>query len=323
VPLFAALPAVPLAAVALPIGTSIPDVAAAVLPSVVHINTGRATGSGVIVDELGTILTNHHVVARARILRVTLQDGRAFDAELVGSDERTELAVIRLVDPSGTLSPIRFGDSDVLRIGDTVLAVGSPFGLSGSVSLGIVSGLGRAHGMQIADYQEFIQTDAAINPGNSGGALVNARGELVGINTAIMSRTGSYQGVGFSIPTSLALPILQSLVQHGRVDRGWLGVRIMDATPSSVDYGKLKLGAEVRGVLVQELIEGTPAMAAGLQRGDVILTVDGRLTRTSARLRNTIAHLPVGTTVELEVLRLGQRLSIFVKLGSLSEAPLR
>ncbi len=305
--------------------TSIPDVAEAVLPSVVSIinRAGRfqvGGGSGVIVREDGVILTNNHVVDGARDLRIQLQDGRELVGKVVGTDAKTDLAVVQVVgEKAEGLVPLALGDSDLLRIGEPVLAVGNPFGLSGTVTMGIVSALGRSD-VAIIDYEDFIQTDAAINPGNSGGALVNTRGELVGINTAILSGSGGNQGVGLAIPTSLARPIMESLLETGKVERGWLGVYIQDAVASLEEAGQ----ETARGVLVSELVPGGPGAAAGLQPSDVILSVDGKRTETSQRLRTTVAHERAGEIVELELVRDGARRVIPVELGKLPEqAPAR
>ncbi len=328
-PTLAALPAVAPAPVAMAaIGdTSIPDVAAAVLPSVVNIyNTGAeglGGGSGVIVRADGVIVTNNHVVEGARELKVRLHDGREYPAKAVGLDPKTDLAVLKLVGRlPEDLAVAQFGDSDALRIGEPVLAVGNPFGLSGSVTLGIVSALGRS-GVEIVDYEDFIQTDAAINPGNSGGALVNSAGQVVGINTAILSRTGGSQGVGFAIPSSLVRPIMQSLLDTGRVERGWLGVYIGDLTPTMADHSKLRVPEGTSGVLVSSIVAGGPAEAGGLVAGDVIISVDGKVTETSSRLRNTVAHMPAGHPVELELFRHGQLMRVEIVLGVLPDQPER
>src|SRR5690606_26081824 len=191
----------------------------------------RGLGSGVIVSADGIVLTNNHVIDKADEISVTLNDGREFQAELVGTDEPSDVAVIRLKGDVKDLKPLPFGDSGALRLGDVVLAVGNPFGLGQTVTMGIVSAKGRSD-TGIVDYADFIQTDAAINPGNSGGALVNMAGELIGINTAILSRSGGYQGVGFAIPSNMAKPISDSLLQHGKVTRGWLGISIQDVDPA-------------------------------------------------------------------------------------------
>src|SRR5690606_6115467 len=184
-------------------------------------------GSGVIVSADGTILTNNHVVADAKEIKVTTYDRREFDAKVIGTDPKSDLAVIQIQGAPEGLTPIQFGDSSKLRLGEIVLAIGNPFGVGQTVTMGIVSAKGRAD-LGIVDYEDFIQTDAAINPGNSGGALINMAGKLVGINTAILSRSGGYQGIGFAIPTNMAMPIMQSLKANGRVVRGWLGVGIQE-----------------------------------------------------------------------------------------------
>ena len=307
-------------------GASIPDVAEAVLPSVVSIinRAGRfevGGGSGVIVREDGVILTNNHVVAGARDLRIHLQDGRELSGKVVGTDAKTDLAVVQVVgEKAEGLVPVVLGDSDLLRIGEPVLAVGNPFGLSGTVTMGIVSALGRSD-VAIVDYEDFIQTDAAINPGNSGGALVNTRGELVGVNTAILSGSGGNQGVGLAIPTSLARPIMQSLLETGKVERGWLGVFIQDTVAALTERGQ---EATAKGVLVSELVPGGPGAAAGLRPKDVILSVDGKRVETSQRLRTTVAHERAGEVVELELIRDGALQVVQVELGKLpDEAPAR
>jgi serine protease Do len=253
---------------------------------------------------------------------VHLQDGRELVGKVVGTDAKTDLAVIQLVGerPEGLVA-LQLGDSELLRIGEPVLAVGNPFGLSGTVTMGIVSALGRGN-VAIVDYEDFIQTDAAINPGNSGGALVNTRGELVGINTAILSGSGGNQGVGLAIPTSLARPIMESLLETGKVERGWLGVYIQDtvATLIGVDGEE----APTRGVLVAELVAGGPGAGGGLRPKDVILSVGGKRVETSARLRTTVAHERAGEVVELELIRGGSVQRVLVELGHLPEdAPSR
>ncbi len=275
-------------------------------------------GSGVLVGADGLVLTNNHVVSDSDEVVVALSDGREFPAELVGTDPRSDLAVIRLQGAPTDLVALELGSSEAMRLGEVVLAVGNPFGLEGTVTMGIVSAKGRSD-VGIVDYEDFIQTDAAINPGNSGGALVNTRGELVGINTAILSGTGGSQGVGFSIPTDLARPIMQSLLDNGRVDRGWLGVYIRDATPAAYDFQKLRLPEDLRGVFVDGFAEGSPAAVAGLRKGDVIIQVDGRATSTSSRLRNTVAHMPAGHTVDLDLMRMGKRMTVSVPLDPLPD----
>jgi serine protease Do len=271
----------------------------------------QGMGSGVIVDTHGTILTNNHVVAHADQLKVVLHDDREFRAKMVGNDPKTDLAVIR-IDAKG-LQPAAFGDSDALQVGEWVLAIGAPFGLRQTVSAGIVSAVGRGR-VGIAEYEDFIQTDAAINPGNSGGPLVDLDGRLVGINTAIASRSGGSQGVGFAIPINMAKSVMDQLVDHGSVVRGYLGVMIAD------------LGEELArsfgyrgkdGVLVQDVSADTPAAKAGLRAGDIIIERDGRKVDDVAGFRNAIAQTKPGTTVKLGLWRDGKRTTLDVRLGTL------
>lgn len=276
-------------------------------------STGQ--GSGVIVEATkGLLVTNHHVVGGADSIVVTLQDGTNLDAELVGSDPTTDVAVLRLK-PDGKLpklTAVAMGDSKTLRLGEIVLAVGNPFGYSGSVTMGIVSAKGRAE-TGLTTYGNFIQTDAAVNPGNSGGALVNMRGELVGINTAILSQTGSYAGISFAIPTEIALPIMSSLVRNGSVSRGYLGIVMQDLHNSAVAES---LGAKgVRGVIVADVATDSPAEKGGLKPGDIIEKIDGSTMESMGRLRTEVALRPAGTTIAVDLLRDGKRKHLSVDLA--------
>jgi len=266
----------------------------------------RSLGSGVIVSEDGYILTSNHVIERASKIRVLLNGSKEYEAEIVGQDELTDVALIK-VEADEPLPVVRLGDSHVLRIGDQVMAIGNPFGVGQTVTLGIVSALGRTIGLM--QYEDFIQTDAAINPGNSGGALVNMNGELVGINTAILSRSGGSQGVGFAIPSSMAERIMGMLIADGRVKRAWLGVVTGEVDQTMADA----LGMDrPRGVLMSEVTPDTPAEKAGVEEGDVILAVDDKAVNSISRLRNTISLAGVGTEVELQVLRDGRERCIEV-----------
>jgi serine protease Do len=273
----------------------------------------RSLGSGVIVSDKGIILTNNHVVSQSQDIRVTLSDGRELAAEIVGTDPKSDLAVLRLKSPPKDLRPLVLGDSSTLRLGEIVLAIGDPFGVGQTVTMGIVSAVGRAN-MGIVDYEDFIQTDAAINPGNSGGALVNLKGQLVGINTAILSRSGGYQGIGFSIPTKMAQPIMESLVRFGRVVRGWLGVVIQPLGREMADAMKIP---EAHGVLVSDVQAGSPAAKADVRRGDVILKIDGEQMDSVSRLRNRVATMGVKKKVTLSLLRAGRPLEVPVTLEEL------
>ncbi|MBI3569588.1 MAG: DegQ family serine endoprotease [Gammaproteobacteria bacterium] len=265
-------------------------------------------GSGVIVSSDGYIVTNNHVVAKADEIKVLLNDKREFTGKVVGSDPKSDVAVIKI--SAKDLPTIPWGDSDKLEVGEYVLAIGNPFGLNQTVTQGIVSAVGRAN-VGIADYEDFIQTDAAINPGNSGGALVNTRGQLVGINTAIFSRSGGYMGIGFAVPSNMTRAVMDSLIKGGKVVRGWLGVSIQDVTPDLAKQFGLK---ESRGALVSEIIPDSPAAAAGIQSGDIITAFNGKTVDSTSILRNTVAQTPVGKTVKVELLRDKKTVSVEVKI---------
>ncbi len=273
----------------------------------------RSLGSGVIVSDDGIILTNNHVVEGASEIAVTLSDGRELEAEIVGTDPESDVGVLRLKEAPDGLQALRFGDAESLRLGDIVLAVGNPFGVGQTVTMGIVSATGRAN-VGIVDYEDFIQTDAAINPGNSGGALVNTRGELVGINTAILSRSGGYQGIGFAIPSNMARTIMQSLIDTGTVSRGFLGISIQDVNRELAQA--LGLDEGTRGVLVGGVSDGSPAEKGGVERGDVILSVNGETVRSSGELRNLVALAGANSEVKLVVLRDDKKRTLEVTLGA-------
>ena len=266
-------------------------------------------GSGVIIDPTGYIVTNNHVVDRASDIKVFLHDKREYSAKVIGTDPKTDLAVIKI--DGKDLPYLKWGDYDKLLVGDIVLAVGSPFGLSQTVTMGIISALGRGN-VGIADYEDFIQTDASINPGNSGGALVNLKAELIGINTAIFSRTGGNEGIGFAVPVSIAKMISDSLVKTGKVVRGWLGVGIQEITPDLAKAFKVK---EQRGALVSDVNEHGPALKAGVQRGDVIVEFDGKNVQGISELRNRVAATPVGSNVKLKVMRDGQEKALTIHIA--------
>lgn len=267
-------------------------------------------GSGVIVTPDGYILTNNHVVDGADGVKVALQDGRELDAKVIGRDPKTDVAVLKV--EADELPAIALGDSEAIEVGDVVLAIGNPFGIGQTVTMGIVSATGRATlGL---DYEDFIQTDAAINPGNSGGALVDAKGRLVGINTAILSRSGGNQGIGFAIPVVMAKDVMESLVKDGKVTRGYLGVMIQDVNPALARKFGMK-GA--KGALVGEVTPKGPADKAGLESGDVITALDGKDIRDSRHLKLTVAKADPGQTANLKVLRDGKEMSLKVKVGEL------
>jgi len=266
-------------------------------------------GSGVIVNSDGYIVTNAHVVEKADEIKVHLSDKREFKGKVVGSDSKTDIAVIKI---SGKDLPvINWGDSDQIEVGEYVLAIGNPFGLNSTVTLGIVSAVGRSN-MGIEQYENFIQTDAAINPGNSGGALVNTRGELIGINTAIFSRTGGYMGIGFAIPSNMAKGVMDSLIKTGKVVRGYLGVSIQDVNSDMAKQLGLK---KAEGALVSDVVGGAPADKAGIQPGDVITQFDGKQIDNTAKLRNRVADTPVGKSAEVTVIRDKKPVELKVKIA--------
>ncbi len=267
----------------------------------------QSLGSGVIVDaEQGYVVTNSHVIANAEKITVTTVDGIEMDAEVVGSDPETDLAVLKITRDDVKLTEIRFAEPDALRVGDFVIAIGNPFGLGQTATSGIVSALGRS-GLGIEGYEDFIQTDASINPGNSGGALINLRGELVGINTAILSPAGGNIGIGFAIPAWMATAVLEQLIEHGEVQRGLLGVSIQALTPDLAEALDI---ASQEGVLIASVMPDSPAADVGLQPGDVIVAIDGVPVKRVAGVRNRIGLMRVGEAVELTILRNGKKLTV-------------
>jgi serine protease Do len=328
------------------IGKAMAEISAAVKPAIVNISTTRtvklsgetdpflndplfrrffgnnfgrqprerkaaALGSGVIVSSDGYIITNYHVVKDAEEIKVLLADKREFAGRVIGSDPKTEISVVKI--DARDLPTLPWGDSDTIEVGDIVLAVGNPYGLNQTVTMGIVSAVGRAN-VGIADYEDFIQTDAAINPGNSGGAMVNVRGEVVGINTAIFSTSGGYQGIGFAIPSNMVKTIMESLVKSGKVIRGWLGVSVQAMTSDLAKQFGLK---DESGVLVSDVVEKGPADMAGLKRGDIILEYDDRKTDEPSLFRNMVANTVPGGGHTLRVLRDGELLTLKVTIGEL------
>jgi serine protease Do len=257
----------------------------------------QGLGSGVIVTTDGYIVTNNHVVEGSGELTVSLPDKRTFKAKVVGTDPKTDVAVIKI--DVQNLPVLPWGDASQLQVGEMVLAVGNPFGLTQTVTMGIISAVGRAN-MGIVDYEDFIQTDAAINPGNSGGALVNLKGELIGINTAIFSQSGGYMGIGFAIPSNMAKSVMQSLIKHGKVIRGWIGVSVQEL---NADLAKEFGVTETEGALVAEVMEDSPASKAKLERGDIITGYNGKPVRGPAQLRQFVAETAPGTQVALAILR--------------------
>jgi serine protease Do len=277
----------------------------------------QGLGSGVIVSRDGYVLTNYHVVAGATEIEIKLNDGRVFDAEIIGSDSLSDVAVLKIQKSPRNLPVAYLGDSDDLRPGDWVLAVGNPFSLSWSVTAGIVSALGRTVSGSMR-YEDYIQTDAAINPGNSGGALVDIEGALIGINTMIYTRTGGSMGIGFAIPINMARRVMEDLIYEGEVNRGWIGVSIQSLDRASREV--LGLKATEGGVLISDVFDGQPADNAGMQRGDVVLSIDGSSVTTPNDLRNMVAALEPGQSVSVTVLRDGKRRKLTLEIASRSQA---
>jgi Do/DeqQ family serine protease len=269
----------------------------------------NSLGSGVIVNENGYILTNNHVIKDASEIRVVLRDGRQFPARVVGADPETDLAVLQA---AGDRLPVaQLGDSDRLRVGDVVMAIGNPFGVGQTVTLGIVSATGRDQ-LGIATIENFIQTDAAINPGNSGGALINARGDVIGINTAIFSDSGASHGIGFAIPTHIARMVLQQISQHGHVIRGWIGITAQQLTPALAESFGLQ---GQRGLLISGVLENGPADRAHIQPGDLLVAVDGHPVRDAPHVLNRIAAHRPGDRLRLSLVRGGKPLDVRVEVA--------
>ena len=273
----------------------------------------QGVGSGFIIDSDGTILTNYHVVGEAEKISVTLSDGKRYDAKVIGKDQKTDIAVIK-IDAGRELPAVSLGDSDRLEVGEWVVAIGNPFGLDHTVTSGIVSAKGRQIGA--GPYDNFIQTDASINPGNSGGPLINLRGEVVGINTAIFSQTGGNIGIGFAIPTNSVKDLLPQLKDKGRVVRGYLGTTVQKITPEiAISLGIKESG----GALVADVVRGSPAEKAGIKTGDVIIEFDRKEIKDSSDLPPVVARVAPGTTVELKVLREGKQVSLPITVGELKD----
>lgn len=270
----------------------------------------RGQGSGFIISRDGFILTNNHVVGDADSIRVTLSDDRTFDAKVIGTDPQTDVALIKIEDPEN-LPVLPLGDSSKLEAGELVIAIGNPFGLSQTVTMGMVSATGRS-AVGINEYENFIQTDAAINPGNSGGPLINGDGEVVGINTALFSKTGGYMGIGFAIPINMARSVQDQLHKFGKVTRGWLGVVIQNVSEDLADSFGLK---NAEGILVSEVQKDSPASSAGLKQGDVILKLNGTALKDVSDLRNRVAMIRPGSKAMLNVLRNNRDKKIQVTIG--------
>jgi len=277
----------------------------------------NSLGSGVIVSPDGLILTNHHVVEAADEIEIALADGRTMSARVVGGDPETDLALLKV--NAKNLPAITFGHSDQLNVGDFVLAIGNPFGVGQTVTMGIVSALGRNH-LGINTFENFIQTDAPINPGNSGGALVDTDGNLIGINSAIFSKSGGSMGIGFAIPVSLAKQVMEQIVRQGSVTRGWIGVEAQDITPELAESFKLK---EARGALISGVLRGGPADKAGIKPGDILLEINGRRVMDSSGMLNLISALKPDNSATLKLLRNQRETNVPVSVGKRPKPDIR
>jgi serine protease Do len=271
----------------------------------------QSLGSGVIVSPDGYIVTNSHVIEQSSEIKVTLYDRRAFRARIVGIDTKTDISIIKI--DAKELPVIPWGDAEKLQVGEFVLAIGNPFLLSHTVTMGIVSAVGRAD-VGIADYEDFIQTDAAINPGNSGGPLVNIKGELIGINTAIFSRTGGYQGIGFAVPSNMVKGVMEQLIKAGKVTRGWIGITIQELTPELAQQFGLKYS---EGVLVSDVSRGSPAQKAGIISGDIIIEYEGKRFKDVGLLRNAVAQSKIGSQVQIKIMRRDKEMTVTATIAEL------
>jgi serine protease Do len=276
----------------------------------------KGLGSGIIMDAQGHILTNYHVVGGATDIQVLLASGEQYPAKVVGTDPKTDLAVIR-ISAKKALPFVSFGDSDKVKVGEWVVAIGHPRGLDQTVTQGIISAKHRTGITEPSTYQDFLQTDAAINPGNSGGPLLNLRGEVIGVNAVIVSESGGFEGIGFAIPSNMALYIARQLIAHGTTERGWLGVTVQDLTP---ELAKSFGVPGTKGALVAEVVKGGPAEKAGLRKGDVIIAYQGKEISDSSILRNEVATSTIGQEATVSVLRNGKREEFRVTIGNLADS---
>jgi serine protease Do len=277
----------------------------------------RGLGSGMIMDSGGHILTNYHVVAGATKIRVLLASGEEHAAKVVGTDQKTDLAVIR-ISPKEPLPFVTFGNSDKIKVGEWVVAIGAPRGLDQTVTQGIISAKHRTGITEPSTYQDFLQTDAAINPGNSGGPLLNLRGEVIGVNAVIVSQSGGFEGIGFAIPSNMALYIAKQLIAHGKIERGWLGVSVQDLTPELAK--SFSVPATTRGALIAEIVKGGPADKAGLQKGDIVTAYQAKEVKDSSTLRNDVALSSIGQEAKVSVLRKGKKEEFRVTIGNLADS---
>ena len=276
----------------------------------------KGLGSGMIIDVRGYILTNHHVAGGATHIEVLLANGHRYPAKLVGTDPKTDLAVIRIA-AKEPLSHVTFADSDKVEVGEWVVAIGAPQGLDQTVTQGIISAKHRRGITDPSSYQDFLQTDAAINPGNSGGPLLNLKGEVVGVNAAIASESGGFEGIGFTIPSNMAVFVSKALIAHGKVERGWLGVSIQDL---SAKLAKVARVESLKGALIAEVAKGGPAEKAGLKKNDVVVAFQGKDIPDSSTFRDEVAAAPIGSQVRVTIMREGKKQDVTVKIANLEEA---
>jgi serine protease Do len=276
----------------------------------------KGLGTGMIIDSQGHILTNHHVAGGATKIEVLLSNGQRYPAKLVGTDPKTDLAVIH-ISAKEPLPHVTFGDSDKVEVGEWVVAIGHPRGLDQTVTQGIVSAKHRQGITDPNSYQDFLQTDAAINPGNSGGPLLNLQGEVLGVNAVIVSESGGFEGIGFTIPSNMALHVAKALIAYGKVERGWLGISIQDLTP---EVAKSVHVETLKGALIADVIKGGPAEKAGMMKNDVVIAFRGKEIPDSSTLRNEVGSTPIGQGVKVTILRSGKKEDLMVKVGNLEEA---
>jgi serine protease Do len=276
----------------------------------------KGLGTGMIMDSQGHILTNHHVAGGATKIEVLLSNGQRYPAKLVGTDPKTDLAVIH-ISTKESLPHVTFGDSDKVEVGEWVVAIGHPRGLDQTVTQGIISAKHRQGITDPNSYQDFLQTDAPINPGNSGGPLLNLEGEVIGVNAAIASQSGGFEGIGFTIPSNMALHVAKALIAHGKVERGWLGISTQDLTPELAKSAHVET---LKGALIADVVKGGPAEKAGIKKDDVVIAYQGKEIPDSSTLRNEVATTPIGQGVKVTILRRGKKEDLMVKIGNLEEA---
>ncbi|MCE5262156.1 MAG: Do family serine endopeptidase [Deltaproteobacteria bacterium] len=277
----------------------------------------KGLGTGIIIDAEGHILTNHHVAGGANKIEVLLSDGRRYPAKLIGTDPKTDLAVIRIA-AKGALPYATFGNSDLVEVGEWVVAIGHPRGLDQTVTQGIISAKHREGISDPGSYQDFLQTDAAINPGNSGGPLLNLKGEVIGVNAVIVSESGGFEGIGFTIPSNMALYVSKALIAHGKVDRGWMGISIQDLTP---ELAKTAGSPEtLRGAFIADVVKGGPADKAGLRKNDIVISYGGKEIRDSSSFRNAVAATPIGQDAKVGIIRNGKMAEVVVRIANLEMA---